>query len=740
MPRKPLWQINFRNLPLTHPAMRVLVACAMSFWFLCCAKLTGQESGWEPRQGHDAPPRVAKAFPVDKSLSFSKASPAIFPFAQKSKTPPKFGLPTFKLSLQKPKLIQGISEELQKRIAGTYIPFDRKLPPSAQGIQQQPIESRPTINFEDLPQLDDTPRLNKAIEPLNLPSPTQDDLAPQQDLRDDNSPLIDPRIEFSPEQQVPLPEPMQNNAKIEMQETLPYAAPPVEVFGQPDKDLYQSGKPDSQVAFPLWWDELVVNPQIGDSQYWNVGINELIAFFLKNSPRLRAIQWVRESAQPAIPENIAEFDPTVFVESNFARLNDPVGNTLTTGGANRFQDNNWTTRGGLRKKFRAGGTLEAFQRFGIQTNNSDFFVPEQQGTAFLSLNFSQPLLNGRGKLYNESLIAIATLENNLAGSVAEEKIQTELLKLAENYWQLYSFRAIWLQKLKNVKRAESIYNELQIRKGFDVSTTQLFRAKAAVETRKAELVEALNNVRDIESQISAIIGIDIRNQRFEYVPNFPPNLVFPKLEMGDAFVTALSNRPEILQAGQRAEIAATKTNRSKHEVLPILDLILGTYVSGLDQNYEFIDAFGRQFSDGAPGYSAALNFEMPIHRRAARARLEREQVRWKAVTSEFEDKVLQVQSEVDIAVREVETAFKKLQARAVAMESAKSEMNAQRERLGLALSDGDNIGNTLNFLLDAQDRLADQENLLAQAQADYMVSWVALKKAMGTLVLIESGN
>ena len=74
------------------------------------------------------------------------------------------------------------------------------------------------------------------------------------------------------------------------------------------------------------------------------------------------------------------------------------------------------------------------------------------------------------------------------------------------------------------------------------------------------------------------------------------------------------------------------------------------------------------------------------------------------------------------------------------MESAKSEMNAQRERLGLALSDGDNIGNTLNFLLDAQDRLADQENLLAQAQADYMVSWVALKKAMGTLVLIESGN
>ena len=504
-------------------------------------------------------------------------------------------------------------------------------------------------------------------------------------------------------------------------------------------DIYRDGKLDSKTTFPLWWDELVVNSQSKAPNHWDVGINDLILYFLKNSPRLRAIQLVRESSQPAIPENMAEFDPTVFVESNFVRLNDPIGNTLTTGGTGRFLDNNWTSRGGLRKKFKTGGSLEAFQRFGVQTNNSEFFDPDQQGTAYLSLNFTQPLLNGRGRLYNESLIAIASLENNLAGSVAEEKIQTELLELTQQYWELYSLRAIWFQKRKNVERAESVYNELLGRKDFDVSRTQLLRAKAAVETRKAEVIQAVNNVRDTEARISSILGIDIK-QRFEYVPNFVPNLRFPSVDLGDAFVTALSNRPEILQCGQQVEIAAARANRSKHELLPVLDLLIGTYVSGLDRDYEFVDAFGRQFSDGAPGYSAALNFEMPLHRRAPKARLERDELRWQAITSDLESKILEVKSEVDIAVREVETSHRKLVARSIAMDSARQEMQAQRERLILSLNDGDHIGNTLNFLLDAQDRLATQENLLAQAQSDYMISWVALKKAMGTLVLVENGK
>lgn len=521
--------------------------------------------------------------------------------------------------------------------------------------------------------------------------------------------------------------------------SIPFEPPPADPqAGDANTAVRGQNEETAEAESRPWWDPLVVTPNRFQPEYWNLGVNELVWYFVQNSPRLRSIQLIGQSSQPAIPESLAEFDPTLFVESNFTRLNDPVGNTLTTGGADRFRDNNWTTRAGLRRKFHTGASLETYQRLGMQTNNSDFFVPEKQGSAYLAINFTQPLLNGRGQLYNDSLIAIAQLESETAAQLAEEKIQTELLDLVKNYWKLYSARAVWIQKQKNADRAVEIYRELSSRKDFDVSQTQLFRAKAAVETRRAELIQARNDIRNIEARISATLGIDLARQRFEIVPKQGPVITLPEVDRGDAIVTAISNRPEILQAGKKVTIEATKTQRTQHELMPVLDLILGTYVSGLNDNFEFINAFGRQFSDGAPGYSAALKFEVPIYRRAAQARLDRQMLRWQAVTAEFQDRILQVESEVDIAVRNVQTSYQRLVARIVATESARAEMDSQRKRLELSLADGENFGNSLNFLLDSQDRLTNQENLLAQAQADYMISWVSLKKAMGTLVLIQS--
>lgn len=730
---------------------------ALTFVFSSFTPSAAQEPNPQ-RSSYQAPPRVTRLVPElgPKPRLGNLVSPFQFPFTLKRNpsTGQMQNTPSGLIAAIPAKLQRHLAVGLKKitlppsgslhkragqqqaasgRMGGQYDPSPPG-PPSHQSLI--PAQTDRAVEFTDLPLLDQEqkpvqepnpvqePRINR---PQNQGQPSDQDIAPSRDLRDQG--------QSDPVETLPDSVPQRQGGGI------PFDAPPVENFESNSGDrIYEQIKPDPRTKFPMWWDEKVIAPQLDSAQHWNIDVNDLVEFFLRNSPRLKAINLVRESAEPAVPEKYAEFDPTAFVESNFVRLNDPVGNTLTTGGADRFRDNNWTTRAGLRKKFHQGGSFEAFQRFGIQTNNSDFFVPRQQGTSYLSLNFTQPLLNGRGRLYNDSLIAIAELEKGLASGVAEEKIQTELLALTKNYWKLYSYRAIWFQKKENVRRAEKIYNELLGRKDFDVSKTQLLRAKAAVATRKAVLVQAWNRIRDVESELSAMLGIPIQTNRFEYVPSFVPNLFFPKIDLRDAFVTALSNRPEIIQAGQRVQIAAEKANRSKHEVLPVLDLVLGTYVSGLHGNYEIFNAFGGQFSEGAPGYSAALNFEVPIYQRAAKARLERDQFRWKAITSELEDQILKVQSEVDIAIRDVQTSHRRLVAQSVAMESARAEMDAQQERLELSFGGGDNIGNTLNFLLDAQDRLAEQENLLAQAQADYMVSWVALKKAMGTLVLIESGQ
>jgi hypothetical protein len=41
-------------------------------------------------------------------------------------------------------------------------------------------------------------------------------------------------------------------------------------------------------------------------------------------------------------------------------------------------------------------------------------------------------------------------------------------------------------------------------------------------------------------------------------------------------------------------------------------------------------------------------------------------------------------------------------------------------------------------LLDAQERLADEEREFVRAQVDYAISWVQLRKSMGVLLRMEN--
>ena len=109
-------------------------------------------------------------------------------------------------------------------------------------------------------------------------------------------------------------------------------------------------------------------------------------------------------------EEATAFDWRAFLNTQYDDLNDPVGNTLTTGNnEDRFKQQEWYGRAGLRRKTRGGGEFEISQELGHLDNNSRFLIPPNQGNSRLELNFSQPLLNGRGRFVNESLILLADI-------------------------------------------------------------------------------------------------------------------------------------------------------------------------------------------------------------------------------------------------------------------------------------------------------------------------------------------
>ena len=96
-----------------------------------------------------------------------------------------------------------------------------------------------------------------------------------------------------------------------------------------------------------------------------------------------------------------------------------------------------------------GAEFELEQKLGFHNSNSRFFVPQDQGTATLMLNFSQPLLQGGGAMVNRSQILIAQANEGAAWENFQTELQKELLAVVQIYWDLYLKRSRFLQQRTN---------------------------------------------------------------------------------------------------------------------------------------------------------------------------------------------------------------------------------------------------------------------------------------------------
>ncbi len=91
-------------------------------------------------------------------------------------------------------------------------------------------------------------------------------------------------------------------------------------------------------------------------------------------------------------------------------------------------------------------------------------------------------------------------------------------------------------------------------------------------------------------------------------------------------------------------------------------------------------------------------------------------------------------TEVEIAVRETETAFTEMVTKSQAVEAAGNEVIYLQDRWDHLPDANESAILLIEDLLDAQERLADEEREFVSAQTTYAMSWVQLRKAMGILL------
>ena len=487
-----------------------------------------------------------------------------------------------------------------------------------------------------------------------------------------------------------------------------------------------------------WWAAAVRTPLRGDAAPLRLTLDEVLVRAVDHSAQIKVFAELPQIRRTAITEADAAFDWTAFVESRWDDISDPVGNTLTTGGAERFEDQQLSGGAGLRRRTRTGGRFEVSERLGYQDTNSRFFQPDPQATTRLTLSYTHPLLRGGGRCYNEALVVLARIDAGVAEQEFSRQVQSHLLEVARAYWGLYLERAGLAQKAKSVERAEEVLRKLRLRRTIDAVESQVIRAEAEVAARRGELVRAVSAVRNSEGRVRALVNDPaLAGDAAELVPQDLPSEAVLEVDAEAARAVALQRRPEVAQALRQIKAAGVRLGMADHELLPVLNLITEGYVSGLRGNRDFNVAFADQFSTGRPSYSIGLQFEAPLGNRAACARRARRAMELRQLKNQYRVTVETLGLEVEVAVREVRTSGEELHARRESLRAAAASLDYVEQRWVRLPGENGAASLVLENLLAAQDRLADAEYALLQTLVTYNLSVINLKRATGELLEYE---
>ncbi len=489
-----------------------------------------------------------------------------------------------------------------------------------------------------------------------------------------------------------------------------------------------------------WWSGMVARPMRQSSSPMEFSLDEMIMRTLEHSSQVKVFSELPMIRRTAIIEADSAFDWTRFLNTRWDDLNDPVGSSLTVGGTGtRFLNEQWVGSGGVRRRNRQGGTIDVSQQIGHQRTNSNFFLPNPQGTARLVLGYTHPLGRGRGRVYNESLTCLAKLDARIANDEFRRQLQSHLLEVTRAYWSLYLERGVLFQKMNSYKRANEIYMMLDKRRSVDAQQAQIVSAKASSTTRYAELIRARMAVKNAESRLRSLVNDPSMGEfdEIEIIPIDRPNTFPFDAEMGEAMEFAVQNRPEVLQALKQIKAGQIRFGMSKHELLPQLDLITQAYVAGLRGEGSIGRAFTQQFSEGAPSYSVGLNYEVPIGNRAASARALRRRLELRQLKSQYATTLQTVKLEVEVAVREIDTSNQEMVAKHEAMEARSAQLTALTKRWEKLPGEDVSSALALENLLVSQERLADAEFEYLQSQLTYNLAQMNLKRATGLLLRTE---
>jgi len=377
----------------------------------------------------------------------------------------------------------------------------------------------------------------------------------------------------------------------------------------------------------------------------------------------------------------------------------------------------------LTRKLLTGGT---FSLEGGLHQAGDVENAEDSASSTGKVSFTQPLLEGAGVAAREEFIQLKRGMLNTLRGFETFRQQLVIDTMSRYYGLIRAKQGIDNARARvdtakfNYERAQALFD-----KGMWTSAQvlQMEQDKLQAEIGLTDAVEAYNVEID---RFKFELGIS-SDKNFEVADEgITPEIVNVNLE--EAVKTALANRFDIIQARESLGDSERSVAIARNRLLPQLQFTANAGITS--------DADGHLWDwsiDPNGTASAGLTLQIPIDNKPDRDAYKGAVIRLTQQRRAYDQK----EEEVRLSVRQTVRKLRQAEVRIVTQTKSVESAQKWREATQLLFEKGQK---SARDIVDVEKALQDAKDALVQAQVDYVMSSIQLRKELGTLVVDESGN
>jgi len=446
---------------------------------------------------------------------------------------------------------------------------------------------------------------------------------------------------------------------------------------------------------------------------------------------------------------INSYDPIITGTLSLEHAAFPLSNAVTTG-TNKLQQNTGIANFNYFQGFKTGTTMDVAFNNQRQITNSLFTSLQPTISSDFRVTLRQSLLSGFGLGPNMRFIRIANNNRRITDEGFKLQVITTVSQIQDIYWDLVNA----YQQVKVAERSLALANKTlsDNRKQVEIGTLapiEIVRAESEASTSNQALIVAQTNLQLQQLLIKNAITRNSREPGIAAAAVIPTDTMQLKTEdetganLDQMINDAINERPDMIQTRIDLTNREITKKSARNALLPTTDFLAFYGSSGLAGNGTSVStcglpgappppncvgnfsgwdaAFRNALNNNNPDYGLGLQLNIPLRNRSAQA----DQVRSELEYRQAELRMLQLQNQVGIEVRNAQFALEQNRARVVAAEKgrtlAQQSLSAEQKKYALGASTNFNV-------LQAQRDMTQAEVTLVAAMTDYEKSRVELDR------------